>query len=155
MNKIVVVCIGTSKVVGDSVGPIVGEMLCASDADICVYGNMQKQINALNIKEYCQKLNKYHKDDIIIAVDSALGRTENIGKVRIVGGGIKPGGAFCDFHQRIGDIGIMAVVGQSDGDRMLELNNRSFSFIFNLAVKIVKLIKEVVNDCLRESGKFL
>lgn len=146
MKKIVIACIGTTKIIGDSVGPIVGELLKLRNVQACVYGSICQQINAININNYGQKIKNYHPDSLVIAVDSALGNISSIGKIKIVDGGIKPGGAFSDEHDKIGDIGILAVVGQSQGDRLLELKSRSFSFIFEMAIKIVECIDNVIQQ---------
>lgn len=130
---------------GDCVGPLVGELL-AGDSNITVYGNINEQITALNIARLAEKIKVSHPDDIVIAVDSALGAIDNIGKIKLVNNGIQPGGAFSSLHNRVGDIGIMAIVGQSSGDRLAELSTRSFAFIFTLAQKIASLLREVVKE---------
>ncbi|MCX4363531.1 MAG: DUF1256 domain-containing protein, partial [Clostridia bacterium] len=81
-----------------------------------------------------------HKDDTVVVIDSALGKIGDVGTIKVTRNGIKPGGAFDKDKQRIGDIGILAVVGDADGDRMKELKTREESFIVDLADKVVDFV---------------
>ena len=47
----IIVCIGTDRCIGDSLGPIVGSMLKHKNFPLNVYGTVDYPIHALNIKE--------------------------------------------------------------------------------------------------------
>ncbi|MGN0771970.1 MAG: DUF1256 domain-containing protein [Christensenellales bacterium] len=142
MKKLVFVCIGTTKVVGDSVGPKVGDMLKASGIDAFVYGCSGNQITSLNVGEYARMLSKRHKQDVVVVIDSTLGESKDIGKIKLTSNGIKPGGAFFSNRKRIGDIGVMAIVGDSKSDRMTELKTRDEKFIDRLSRKTFELVRQ-------------
>lgn len=138
MKNLVFLCIGTTKIIGDSVGPKVGDKLKQRGVDAYVYGNTLRQVTAVNVDDYARMIKTRHASDLVVVIDSALGKTSDIGSVRITKNGIKPGGAFDRGKERVGDIGILAVVGDADADRMLELKNRDVSFIDNLVDKVVE-----------------
>ena len=77
MKKLVFVCIGISSIKGDSIGPKLGSRL-KNMQSIVVYGTEKDQINNLNYLEFYKKVKQEHKDDIVIAIDAALGEQDVI-----------------------------------------------------------------------------
>ena len=138
MKNLVFLCIGTTKIIGDSVGPRVGDRLRANGVDAFVYGNTFRQVTAINVDDYIKMIKTRHADDLVVVIDAALGKCSDIGSIKVTKNGIKPGGAFNRGKQRVGDVGILAVVGDADGDRMMELKNRDVKFIDRLVDKVVE-----------------
>ena len=71
----VVLCIGTDRVTGDSLGPLVGTFLHAygSDRYLSIYGTLDFPVHALNLEDACRQIKKKHPRNLIIAVDASLG----------------------------------------------------------------------------------
>lgn len=138
MKNLVFLCIGTTKIIGDSIGPKVGDRLKDRNVNAYVYGNTLRQVTAINVDDYARMIKQRHSDDIVIVIDSALGKLDDVGSVKVTKNGIKPGGAFNKGKERIGDIGILAVVGDADSDRMTELKTRDEKFIDNLVDKVIE-----------------
>lgn len=145
-KNLVFVCIGTPKIVGDSLGPIVGEMLRERNVNAYVYGTRRRPITALNLHGYRKMLDTYHRGDIIVAIDATMGALEDVGKLKISDGGLRPAGAFRKNAGKLGDIGIMAIVGEREGDMLLQLKTADPAFIGKLAEDVVKLLVSV-NYC--------
>ena len=62
-SNIVFVCIGTKKLIGDSIGPVIGENLKKFENEfIHVYGTMQNNVNFINGKEIIEEI--YRKSRI-------------------------------------------------------------------------------------------
>ncbi|MEG2676036.1 MAG: DUF1256 domain-containing protein, partial [Clostridia bacterium] len=89
---------------------------------------------------YCEMIAVRHPASVTVVIDATLGACADIGKLKISPTGIKPGGAFFPDRKRVGDIGVMAVVGEANGDRMLELKTRDREFVENLAQKTANLL---------------
>ena len=138
MKNLVFLCIGTTKIIGDSVGPKVGDKLKARGVNAYVYGSTQRQVTAINVDDYTKMIKTRHKEDVIIVIDSALGKSKDIGSIKVTQNGIKPGGAFDKDKERIGDIGILAVVGDADSDRMQQLKDSDESFVARLVDKVTE-----------------
>ena len=138
MKNLVFLCIGTTKIIGDSIGPKVGDKLKEEDVDAYVYGNTLRQVTAINVDDYVNMIRARHSGDLVVVIDSALGKLSDIGSIKVTKNGIKPGGAFNKGKERIGDVGILAVVGDADSDRMTELKTRDEKFIDNLVDKVVE-----------------
>jgi len=140
MKNLVFLCIGTTKIIGDSIGPKVGDRLREKGVNAYVYGNTQRQVTAINVDDYAKMISQRHKDDIVVVIDSALGKLKDIGAIKVTRNGIKPGGAFDKNKERVGDIGILAVVGDADGNRMQELKDRDETFVGHLVDKVVEFV---------------
>lgn len=138
--KTVFLCIGTPKIIGDSLGPIVGDELKRRQIDAYVYGTTSHPITALNLHLYKKMLRTYHRNDLIVAIDATMGSMYDIGKIKIKEDGLKPGGAFNKKSTALGDVGIMGIVGENQGDMLLQLKTCDEQFINTLALTIVELI---------------
>lgn len=68
-REVVIIGIGNSKIIGDSFGPLVGEML---KNDFNVIGNMRENVNYNNFEEHMEKINRKYENPYIITVDSAI-----------------------------------------------------------------------------------
>lgn len=129
------VCIGTNKVMGDSIGPRIGSYL-KNTTDLEVYGDLEKNICT---KKDIEKINKKVENKYIIAIDSALSKSSDIGKIYIVEKKISLGNGLNLCKGSIGDISIKVVVAENDNDNyknFLNLKNVDLSFIQNLTYRI-------------------
>lgn len=141
MNKPVILCIGSEKICGDSLGPLVGTYLKSKyEVDAYVYGTIERPINKLNLSEYLSNVKRYHKDSKVIAIDAALGRAEDVGRIKVIEGGLYPGGVM-EKGEKVGDVGIMGIVNYYEKNFMRQLLNVEFEFIEELAEKIAMTLK--------------
>ncbi|KXZ39051.1 putative sporulation protein YyaC [Alkalithermobacter thermoalcaliphilus JW-YL-7 = DSM 7308] len=132
-NKTVIVCIGTDRCIGDSLGPIVGTMLKNSDYKYPVYGTLESPIHALNIYEALSEIKKKHPDGLFLALDACLGDKENIGTIQIRKGPILPGKGVGKTLPQTGDFSIVAIVDQIDEDIKFTFNNIRLNFIVEMS----------------------
>lgn len=142
-KKVVFVCIGTPRIVGDSLGPLVGDMLRARGVHAYVYGTTRRPITALNLHGYRKMLETYHRGDTIVAIDATMGAPEDVGTIKISENGLRPAGAFRKNAGRLGDIGIMAIVGERDGDMLFQLKTTDAEFVRSLASDVSELLLSV------------
>lgn len=149
----VIVCIGTPNISGDSVAPITGEILIDMNVDAYVYGTTSRPITGLNYREYYKHIKAIHADDTIIAIDSALGEKSSAGTVRIVKGGVKPGGALNKTNPKIGLYGILAQVGDISGDAIAELMQTPFELIESLAKKCADIAIRLIDNLNKQVKK--
>ena len=144
----VIVCIGSDRVSGDMLGPLVGSSLRERYRLTCpVYGCVGESVNGVNLEEYLEMVRARHADSLVIAVDAALGKKEDIGSVRLKRGGIKAGGALERQGERIGDLGIVGVVAEehSPKDVYAALLAVPFSLVESLAERIAQIIGEALS----------
>ena len=79
-RRIAVICIGSSRSTGDSLGPSVGTLLSKYGfTNVDVYGTIKDPVHALNLEQTINKMLLNEHPPFIIAVDSSLGRNSSIG----------------------------------------------------------------------------
>lgn len=106
----VILCIGSDRVTGDCLGPIVGQMLVERNVNAFVYGTLSSPVTALNLKESLRHIKRVHSDKKVLAIDSSVGKASDIGKVRVAFGAIAPGSADGKRLPKVGDVSITATV---------------------------------------------
>lgn len=118
----VVLCIGTSKVSGDALGPTVGTLLrdCYR-LPAFVYGTLSRPVTALNLRSAASFIASRHKGSPLIAVDCALGSAEEVGSVRASLGPIRAGAGVGKTLPAVGDLSVTAVVATKSEAHLLGL----------------------------------
>lgn len=140
MREIVFVCIGCTGVVGDSLGPLVGDILIKKDVPCFVYGTPQRPVHAQNLPQYAKFISKFHPSAKIVAIDACLGKLSDVGSISVLRGGITPGKALNKQATVFGDAGVLAIVGEAGADPLAELKSRSLAFIDRLAEKTAETV---------------
>ena len=94
-EPIVFMCVGSDKVVGDSLAPIVGEYLTKKfKIKAYVYGSLKNPITAINVLSAYNYIKVKHPKSKLIIIDATLSDEENINFVRLENNGIIPAGYF-------------------------------------------------------------
>ena len=133
----VVLCIGSSQVIGDSLGPLVADLLREKySVPAFVYGGTKFPVNGVNYQEYFSHLKKTHPRSLIIAVDACVGDESEIGKIKYTPQGLKAGEALKKNLPRVGDVGILGVVAERCSDNLLSLMRSPRSLVTNMSEKI-------------------
>lgn len=145
MEEILILCIGDSKLIGDSLGPLIGSFLERNKSDIGnnvkVLGTLEKPIGYNDLIEIAKHIN-YNKEyyTTTITIDSALGSNQNIGKILIDNTTLCAGSGVNTGKKLIGDISIRGIVGKNYDDikqNIQELENVSTNLVENMACKII------------------
>ncbi len=130
----VVLCIGSDRVTGDCLGPLVGQMLVERGANAFVYGTLDRPVTALNLKDAIKHIQQTHCDKKVLAIDSSVGRLSDVGKIRIAFGSIAPGSADGKVLPKVGDVSITATVTDP---RKTPLSAVRLGTVYSLALDIV------------------
>lgn len=147
-KETVFLCIGTDRVIGDSIGPITGSLLKNKFCDMRVYGDLNNNLTFENIENKINEINLKFKNPYIVAIDAALSDENNIGKIFVDETGINIGKGLNKNQNKIGDIGVKVVVGKDYNDKELNfktLQNVSLSKIIKLSKKISDGISSALN----------
>ena len=83
-SNIVFLCIGSDRITGDAFGPLVGSKLKSYFEDagrINIIGDLANTVCANNILDITNQIRKDFTNPFIIAVDSALSNTNDIGNI--------------------------------------------------------------------------
>ncbi|MBR2988554.1 MAG: spore protease YyaC [Clostridia bacterium] len=140
----VILCIGTDRVCGDALGPLVGTLLSTTmSVNSFVYGTLKFPVTALNLADAVRFIKSKHPRSPILAIDACVGKTADIGKIRLFNGGIKPGLATGKTLPAVGDLSITATVACSGADN--SLFKVSLSLIYDLAHSIATTVAGAFN----------
>lgn len=140
----VILCVGTDRVIGDCLGPLVGTTLeRAAKGQLPVYGTLQNTVHALNLPETISQIKKKHPDRIIIAVDASLGDAKQIGTVFIRPGCLRPGAGVFKKLPEIGDISITGIANSESSRPYLDLQTARLSTVSAMA--------DVISSCILEA----
>lgn len=133
-NELVIVCIGTDRATGDSLGPLVGYKLeDLSYSYVTIYGNLEKPVHAKNLEETLEIIIMKHPNALVIAIDACLGATENIGCLTIGEGAIRPGAGVKKELPPVGHLHITGIVNFSSLMNMVILQNTRLSLVMKMA----------------------
>lgn len=136
----VILCIGTDRIIGDSLGPLVGTNLQKAGKMPFVYGTLGAPVHALNLHETLMEIKKKHPHNILIAVDASLGSVSHIGSVTVRSGGLRPGAGVCKNLSTAGDISITGVTNAEDDCPWLALQTARLSTVMSMADCITDFI---------------
>lgn len=105
-QKISIVCIGTDRIIPDSLGPMIGTMLSENIIldNIKVIGTLESPLHALNMKKRIKK--EVEKDALVIAIDANRGN--KVGEIHIINKPISPGKGF---RKKLPPVGHISIVG--------------------------------------------
>jgi len=143
----VIVCVGTDKVSGDSLGPMVGNYLRHRYAVPCpVYGVEGRTVNGVNLERYKAFLDAHYAGVPVIAVDAALGEEDEVGKIRYRVGGVQAGGALGRRNATVGHLAVLGVVGVKGEDALGTLLEVPFDLVERLADRIARRLFDVLTE---------
>lgn len=152
LENILFVCIGNGKIIGDSLGPLIGTVLeknkrlIQNNVKIDVIGTFENPILYYNVEEFIKKIDSQDYSEIVI-IDSALGSKENIGKVMITPAEILIGVGVNRGRMVKGDIILKGVVGINYNNisrNLIELESIEAKQVENIAVKMLDIIYSII-----------
>ena len=133
----IIACIGSTKDIADSLGPITGQLLVEKyKTNAFVVGTLLSPLHALNLTKRLDQIKAERPKSKIIAVD-ACSFSDKLERIQILQGGIKPGLASGKNLPRVGDYSIVAST--------LNSSTHGLGEVYLLADKIAKLINYIIS----------
>lgn len=133
-RKIIILCIGTDRATGDSLGPIIGYKLKTHQyCNVVVLGTLKNPVHAKNLLETIELIKRDFIDPLIIAIDASLGKQSHIGMITLSEGSLHPGSGVKKDLPPVGDIYITGIVNFSGFMDMLILQNTRLNIVMELA----------------------
>ncbi len=147
-SNIIFLCIGTSKIIGDSIGPVIGSRLKEVENEIVqVYGTTDNMVNFINAKEIIESIYSGYEKPYIITIDSTLSNSKEKGDIVLGKGYIKIGKALEKSICFYSNINIKCIVGNSYNHmqkNLEELSNVKLPDIVNMASIVTCGVKKVL-----------
>lgn len=144
-KEIVVLCIGSDRVTGDSLGPLIGYKLQNntihntgffkkhSIRKMHLYGTLEFPVHAMNLEAVINKIKTLHPDIPVIAIDASLGNRQYIGYITVGVGKLHPGTGVHKELPSVGDFFITGIVGISGVLEQMTLQTTRLSTVMKLA----------------------
>lgn len=144
-ENIVILCIGTDRSTGDSLGPLVGYKLSNLKFDnVYYYGTLENPVHARNLAETVDLIDASHSKPLIVAIDACLGKMEHVGYLTVGKGPIKPGSGVNKDLQPVGQLHITGIVNFSGFMDFIILQNTRLSLVMKMADMITRGIRCVL-----------
>lgn len=137
-TPVTVVGIGSDRITGDALGPLVGDFLRSSKR-YRVLGTVDDPVTALNLPERTAGL-----DGFVIAVDAALGTP--VGDVTVRRGSLDPGQALGNSLPPIGDVSVSGLVAAPGVDAFEQLRSAGLGDVRSLAGVIAAGLAAAVDE---------
>ncbi len=138
-REIVILCIGTDRSTGDSLGPLVGEKLKFLVREkVHLYGDLENPVHAKNLPDIILQINNTYENPYVIAIDACLGKLDNIGNIIIDSRPLRPGSAMNKDLPTIGDLSITGIVNMCGALEFMVLQNTRLYTVMKLADYISK-----------------
>lgn len=134
IHHIIVLCIGTDRSTGDSLGPMTGTLINKMKPKyLTVYGTLHQPVHAINLDSTIKKIHESYENAFIIAIDASLGKVDSIGQLYSGFGPILPGSALKKKLTAVGDIHIAGVVNIAGLMEYTVLQSTRLSLIYDMS----------------------
>lgn len=137
----VLLCIGTDRCIGDSLGPLVGYNLKKSGVNFPVYGTISQPVHAVNLKDNINDIKENHPYHSIIAIDASLGNAKSVGTIQFREGPIYPGKGV---GKKLPPVGNYSIIGVVDA-----LNSFSSNNIHQVRLSLVMEMSEIIAESIQ------
>ncbi|WP_353893276.1 spore protease YyaC [Proteinivorax hydrogeniformans] len=153
-NEVVIMCIGTDRSTGDSLGPIIGSKLAHlnTKSNVYILGNLSNPVHASNLATNIEEVNIL-SNPLVIAIDASLGNSDNVGKINFGIGSLKPGAGVKKDLPEVGDIYITGVVNVGGFMEYFVLQNTRLSLVMDMADVIAKSLEEFILSISSDTAK--
>ncbi|PAB58447.1 spore protease YyaC [Anaeromicrobium sediminis] len=151
-EEIIIMCIGTDRSTGDSLGPLVGyklERYSRMIPNFYVHGTLDNPVHAKNLKDSIEDIYSNYNKPFVIAIDACLGKSTRIGHIKVGSGSIRPGAGVNKSLPAVGDIYVTGIVNLSGFMEYIVLQNTRL----NLVMKMADTISEGIRHCLWSFNK--
>lgn len=151
VSKLIFLCIGTDRIIGDSFGPLVGyklNYLFKNEDNVEIIGNLENKICLHNIEKIMQDIRSTYEIPFIISIDAALSNKMNIGEIVVSKSSINVGSGLNKKSIYVGDMSIKGVVSKNLNNprhNFKSLQNTPLSLIMNMADSVAQGIRDVIN----------
>lgn len=138
---VLLLCIGTDRSTGDSLGPLIGYKLRELRMrHVRVIGTLERPVHAMNLEQSVNLIRLRYPNHVVIAVDASVGSLDHVGCVTLGRGALRPGLGVCKNLQSVGDIFITGIVGSCGSTDPLMLQSVRLSIVMKMAEYICESV---------------
>lgn len=146
----VILCVGSDRVAGDSLGPMTGTLLEESKLPLFLYGTLRSPVTAREVRYMKGYLAKTHPLAPVLAVDAAVGEREEVGLIKVIASPLLPGSGSNKQLGEVGDLSILGITAPREG--MSALENVRLGSVYAMAQAISEGIKLALENNAMRAG---
>lgn len=141
-RKIVILCIGTDRATGDSLGPLIGYKLSRmnKNSSAVILGTLENPVHACNLCETINHIYGSIVNPFVVAIDACLGSTEHINHITLSKCSLNPGAGVNKILPSVGDISITGIVNRNSCIGLTTLQSTRLYNVMNMADIITRSI---------------
>lgn len=139
-REIILLCIGTDRSTGDSLGPLTGTKLkekCISG--LTVIGTLENPVHAENLEKTLNDIKNVYHNPFIIGLDACLGRLDSVGYITLTEGPLKPGTAVKKELPEVGEIHLTGIVNINGFMQYMVLQNTRLNIVWQMSDAISRI----------------
>jgi len=134
-EQIILLCIGSNRINGDSLGPFVGTLLTGLyPQHLTVIGTLKEPLDATNLEKTVNRLD-IPPSTCVLAVDSVIGMQSYVHTIAIRPGPLAAGSALQKNLPAVGDVSIMGVMLEENTE-LNELPYTNLHVVYQMARSI-------------------
>lgn len=133
-RPIVVVCVGTDRSTGDSLGPLIGTSLSKyRSPHFVLFGTLEDPVHAMNLDDTLLEINRRFHKPFVIGIDACLGQVSSVGCIQVGVGPVRPGAGVNKDLPPVGDIHITGIVNVGGFMEYFVLQNTRLHLVMKMA----------------------
>lgn len=137
----IILCIGTDRSTGDSLGPLTGTYLSRLGLpQLTVLGTLDQPVHATNLAENIQYIQQAYNNPFIIAIDACLGKMDSVGHITLANGPLKPGAGVHKDLPAVGEVHLTGIVNVGGFMEYMVLQNTRLSLVWKMAETMSELL---------------
>lgn len=149
-DGIILLCVGTDRSIGDSLGPLIGTYMTQGVTEgFTVLGTLDNPVHAGNLVEAVDWIETAFRRPLVVAVDACLGRMESIGTLTVSEGRLRPGAGVNKALPAVGDLHLTGVVNVGGFMEYFVLQNTRLSLVMRMAKIAARGIEEGLHALVR------
>lgn len=144
----IILCIGTDRSTGDSLGPLTGWRLSSllHGTGVRVMGTVDNPVHAQNLEQNLSSISAASVNQPVIAIDACLGQQDNVGTILLEQQPLRPGAGVSKNLPPVGDISISGIVNIGGFMELQVLQNTRLSMVLKMSQIIANSIYCAVSD---------
>ena len=148
-KQLIILCVGTDRSTGDSLGPLIGSELKKANINATVIGDIHNPCHGSNLHSTIEDINNNYDNPYIIAIDSGLGKESSVGSIDCKKGKLQPGTGVNKKLPHVGDMHIGGLVNVGGYMEYMVLQSTRLSVV----VKMAEIISESLLNAVGEVEK--
>lgn len=140
-RPVLILCIGTDRSTGDSLGPLIGTQLLRHNLPkLNILGTLDRPVHATNLSENIHYIEQSFVNPLVIAIDACLGRLDSIGFITLAQGPLKPGAGVHKELPAVGEAHLTGIVNVGGFMEYMVLQNTRLGIVWQMAETISTMV---------------